>query len=279
MHAVPGRSRARWNPNCPATASNPYAYLGTLPVKIFLVVLAAVVVATLAAVGMLGMHRSEPVGEATRETRAVSGFNRISISGLADVELRQGSTEGVTIDAPASLQRRIRTEVRDHTLVISMSRQRNWFDWSQWAHRTHSPRVTIDLIQLERLESSGATKIVADKLRADNLRLEFAGACTLRIADLQAGKLVLAGSGAIKAQLAGKVTEQSIELSGAGSYDAANLISDKVAVQVSGAGKAIVNAASSLSVELSGAGLVEYLGDPKIKQEVSGIGKIRRRDV
>ncbi len=251
---------------------------GVLFVKIFLVSLGALVLATLAAIALLAFGRHEAANDVQTESRVVQGFSRVSIIGLADVELRQGGTEGVTIDAPKSLLRRIRTEVHDRTLTITMTRQRSWLDWTEWTHHQHSPRVTIDFIQLERLESSGATKIVADNLRSDELRLDFAGACSLRVKNLQATKLFLEGSGAIKAQLAGKVTEQRIELSGAGSYDAPDLVSDKASVEVSGAGKAIVNATSTLSVDLSGAGLVEYLGDPKLTQEISGIGRIRRRE-
>ena len=54
-------------------------------------------------------------------------------------------------------------------------------------------------------------------------------------------------------------------------------LAGNVAVQVSGAGKAIVNARTLLKAEISGAGLVEYAGNPRLEQEVSGIGKIRRR--
>jgi hypothetical protein len=94
---------------------------------------------------------------------------------------------------------------------------------------------------------------------------------------LQATRLRLDGAGAIKAEIAGRVAEQSIDLSGAGSYQAVDLISDNVAVQVSGAGKAIVNAKTLLKADISGAGLVEYAGNPRLEQEISGIGKIRRR--
>src|SRR5450755_2033308 len=39
--------------------------------------------------------------EAIRETRAVSGFNKIEIEGQANVILRQGTAEGLTLDASA----------------------------------------------------------------------------------------------------------------------------------------------------------------------------------
>jgi hypothetical protein len=88
----------------------------------------------------------------------------------------------------------------------------------------------------------------------------------------------LEGSGATKVELTGKVGVQVVDLSGAGSYLARGLESDRVEVHVSGAGKAFVNAKTSLAVEISGAGLVEYSGNPKLEQDISGVGKVRRRE-
>jgi hypothetical protein len=69
-----------------------------------------------------------------------------------------------------------------------------------------------------------------------------------------------------------------VDLSGAGSYAALDLESDRVEVTVSGAGKAYINAKTSLSVDISGAGLVEYVGNPKLRQQITGVGKVRRRE-
>jgi hypothetical protein len=215
--------------------------------------------------------------DVVRETRAVSGFSRIEIDGQADITLRQGATEGLTLEATAQGLKQIRTEVRGRTLRISLVDQSHWWQWMTGGSATRTPRIAIDLIQIERIEAAGAVNIVADTLKANELRLDFAGACKLKIGDLQATRLRLDGAGAIKAEISGKVAEQSIDLSGAGSYQAVDLISDNVAVQVSGAGKAIVNAKTLLKADISGAGLVEYTGNPRLEQEISGIGKIRRR--
>lgn len=212
-----------------------------------------------------------------RETRAASGFSRIQIDGQADITLRQGTTEGVTLEATAQGLKQIRTEVRGRTLRIGMVDQSHWWQWITGGSATRTPRITINLIQLERIEAAGAVNIVADSLKANELRLDFAGACKLKIGDLQATKLRLDGAGAVKAEIAGNVVEQSIDLSGAGSYQAADLVSDNVDLQVSGAGKAIVNARTLLKADISGAGLVEYGGNPRVEQDISGIGKIRRR--
>ena len=47
---------------------------------------------------------------------------------------------------------------------------------------------------------------------------------------------------------------------------------------MSGAGKVFVNAARTLKVSISGAGTVDYLGDPKVTQEISGMGRVKRRE-
>jgi hypothetical protein len=246
--------------------------------KIFVIVIVGVIIATLAAVATLATtRRHAPVGESQRETRVLTGFSRIEIVGMADVRLRQGTTEGATVEATGQLLPRIRTEVRDRTLFIDVAQERQWSDWMHWSGSRRTPRVTVDFIKLERLESAGAVKIVAESIRADELRLDFSGASSVRIANLQASGLRLEGSGATKAELAGKVGTQFVDLSGAGSYSATGLESDRAEVHVSGAGKAFVNAKTSLAVEISGAGLVEYLGDPKLEQDISGVGKVRRR--
>jgi hypothetical protein len=216
--------------------------------------------------------------EAQREMRALSSFNRVEIIGAAEVVLRQGKTEGATVEAPAGLLPHILTMVRSRTLYIDISQHRRWSDWTHMFGAQPPTRVTVDFIRLDSIEAGGAIKLSADGLRADDLQLDFSGASTVKISNLQASKLSFEGSGATKVDLSGKVVSQAVELSGAGAYSAMALQSDRAEVHVSGAGKAYVNVKTSLTVEISGAGLVEYSGNPKLEQDITGIGKVRRRE-
>jgi hypothetical protein len=206
-----------------------------------------------------------------------TGFHRVEINGQAKITLVQGSAEGVTIDAPAAALARIRTEVHGETLVVDVVEARSVWQWFSGRGAGRTPHVTIRVRELDRITAAGAVTLDADSLRSNNLFLDFEGACTLRLTDLQATSLRLDGSGATKVEIGGKVARQKIDLSGAGSYQAERLVSDEAVVDVSGAGKAVVNASHSLSVDISGAGKVEYLGDPQLKQSISGIGKVERR--
>lgn len=257
------------NPSPPCAASNGYHRHPEAAVKTLLI--AVTVLCASFAPGP--SHAADVV----RETRAAAGFSRIQIDGQADITLVQGATEGITLEATAQGLKQIQTDVRGRTLRIGMVDQGHWWQWITGGAATRTPKITINLIQLERIEAAGAVNIVADSLKANELRLDFAGACKVKIADLQANKLRLDGAGAVKAEIAGKVADQDIDLSGAGSYQAADLISDNIGLRVSGAGKAIVNAKTLLKADISGAGLVEYSGNPRLEQEITGIGKIRRR--
>ena len=216
--------------------------------------------------------------ELQHETRAAAGFHRLSIDGQVNVTLVQGATEDVTIEAAAGALSRIHTDVHGGTLSVEAEGSHSMWQWFSGRGAGPTPRITIHLRDLDRIEAAGAVTLDAEALQTADLRIDFAGACNLKVQNLQGTSLRLDGSGATKVELAGKVSRQRVDLSGAGSYQAERLVSSDASVSVSGAGKAVVNATNTLAVEISGAGKVEYVGDPKLRQSITGIGKVVRRD-
>ena len=67
-------------------------------------------------------------------------------------------------------------------------------------------------------------------------------------------------------------------ISGAGEYRGARLVSQNATVTVAGAGQVVIHAVKTLNATISGAGSVDYIGDPKVTERVSGAGRVRRRD-
>jgi hypothetical protein len=216
-------------------------------------------------------------GELTSEQLALPPFTRLEISGVADIALVQGATEGVTLEVPAKQRPRVRAEVRDGTLRIVNNASGGLLDFL-FGGGTRPIKATIAFRTLEGVDISGAVKLRADGWKADKLTLSISGEATIAIAGLDARELAIAASGAVKADVSGRATDQRIAISGAGTYRAAGLASDNARVAVSGAGKVVVNASKILKVAISGAGSVEYLGDPKVTQDVSGVGRVRRRE-
>jgi hypothetical protein len=46
---------------------------------------------------------------------------------------------------------------------------------------------------------------------------------------------------------------------------------------VEGAGNAVVQTSDALDATLSGAGNVQYIGDPKVTQNVTGVGVVHKK--
>lgn len=246
-----------------------------LPLVVVACVIVAAVLAWLVVQRMFRASADEPAGPAVAETRTPGEFTKIDVSGHMDVEIVQGDRHEVVVEASAGDQRRITTEVAGGTLRITTSKAHGWRAM-HGADRV--PRVVVRAPAIESIALAGAVRLTSPSLTVPSLRIAASGTTSIRMDALKADSLRLAGSGAVKAELAGQVTDQSISLSGAGVVRAPQLASENAKVSVSGAGSVIVNAAKTLRVSLSGAGSVEYLGNPEVKQSVSGLGRVKRRD-
>jgi hypothetical protein len=244
-----------------------------------IVVPLAVLLALLLAAGAawLVLNRGVGGGGATAaEHRAVDPFTKIEVDGQADVTLVQGPQEALVIEAPHRQLKTVRTEVRDGTLVVSTDDARRW--WSGLFGRgPRTPRITVTFRELDTLRATGAVKVRTDRLQAGRMTVAVTGAAALKLTGLAVDELAFAGSGAVKAEVAGHATTQKVTISGAGDYRGAGLASEHATVTVSGAGRVVVNAAKTLQVGLSGAGSVEYIGEPELTQQVRGAGRVKRR--
>jgi hypothetical protein len=223
-------------------------------------------------------HPAENRGSAVvvSQNRTLPPFSRVIVEGMVDIELIQGPDEGITIEAPGRATGGVKAEVRDGTLTVESSGREGWFGGAFGGTRT--ARVVVRFRTLEHVRASGAVKIHADDIKAGALGIDLTGASSIAIGRLVADSLAVSGSGAMKAEIAGRAARQTIDISGAGAYRAADFLTDAATVSVSGAGKVTVNVARTLDVRISGAGAVDYLGDPKVREEVSGVGRVRRRD-
>ena len=245
----------------------------TLRTLLFLLALVAFCGTTAAA---LAASR-EPASGETR-TVSVAGFHKLRVDGDAVVMLVAGTTETLTVSVPERQRKDIRIEIdEDGLLRIRTRYEHGWWDHLFFGAPRKTPRLTLVYRNLDSIELTGAVKLVGTDLRSPRLDIAVSGAASLQLAGVQTDALRLDGSGAVKARLAGHATSQQIIISGAGKYDAPTLVSDEARVQVAGAGKVIVQANRTLDVNLSGAAKVEYLGDPRVIQHISGAGKVQRR--
>jgi len=240
-----------------------------------LALLAAVLVA-LAAAWFTLAGKGAGGERVTTEAPPVGPFTRVGLNGYAELVLVQGDRESVTIESSPRATARIRVRSADGRLSIDAVEDRPW--WRFLAHGTpRPPRITVHFRNLESLDVAGAVKVAAASIETQRLAIEASGATSVKVDALRAQSLSFSGSGAVKGEFAGALDDQSIAIAGAGDYRASGLESQTARIAVSGAGRAVVRVAKSLDAEISGAGSIEYIGDPVVRDRISGAGKITRR--
>ncbi len=206
--------------------------------------IALLVPAIAAAVALSGCIGVDAGPTATDE-RDVAAFTRIKAEDEVDVNVRAGEPRRLTVRAGEKVIGDVRTEVRDGTLYVSYD-----------GPSIRKGRLSVDVAapRVEALAISGSADVFADALAGDALDIRVSGA----------GDITAKGH-------AGRLT---VDVSGSGDADLADLEADEARVDLSGAGDADVRAARRLDADVSGAGDLAYRGSPELTHHVTGSGDI-----
>jgi hypothetical protein len=217
-----------------------------------------------------GGEQVQGSGAIRKQAREVAHFNGLSVAVPAQVELRLGNTEGVTIETDDNLLPLVETVVVDGTLQIRPARKHITL-------QARTLKIVVQARSVERLAVAGSGSIDADALRGAKLQFDIGGSGSIKVKGIEAEAVAVSvgGSGDLKAG-SGVARRLSISIGGSGDVDLGQLQSDTVSVSVAGSGAATVWAREALSMTIAGSGDVNYYGDPKVSKSVVGSGAARR---
>ena len=185
-------------------------------------------------------------GDMVTESRSVSNFDSISLSGSGDVIINQDGEESLTIETDDNVMQYITSEVRGGTLHLGT----------------------------ENLTSGSPTRLVFTVGVDDLTGLSISGSGNIKADGIQTDRLDVGVSGSGDLELEGEATRQEIDISGSGKYRGGNLRSETADISVSGSGDVTVWAIDSLDVSVSGSGSVDYYGSPAVNSSTSGSGNV-----
>jgi hypothetical protein len=205
------------------------------------------------------------------EKRELPPFHSVDFRGVGRLILEAGDVPSVEVTAEQSLLSRIRTEVSDGVLIITI---RWWFGLLFRAWDLRSLEVRLRLKELRRLSMSGAGTVESNgRLSCEELDLRLSGAGRMSL-ELQSRRVRVLLSGAGSVELSGQAEELELQLSGAGSIQAERLASKRARVRSSGAGQCRLQVAETLEATLSGVSSVLYRGSPRVESRISGVGRL-----
>jgi len=206
-------------------------------------------------------------GHVISRNKEVKDFTRLVITGNFNVYLVPSTPSTLRMEMDENLFDNVKVIEQGSTLRI---------DTRLNVLQAHEKNLYIGVHDLDKIELSGAIKMVADSvLHSEALNIQVSRAAKLDLG-IESRKLRIDLSGASECELRGKSDDFRIQISGAGSINAFELIAKTVKVELSGAGNARVNAKDDLDVNISGVGSVRYRGEPEIHKNISGLGTLKR---
>jgi hypothetical protein len=206
------------------------------------------------------------------ETREIAPFDGIELKGTGTLHVAQDPQVSLRIEADEDTLDKIVTEVEGNRLVIRF----RWLD-ALLAFRPLGPvdiYVSTPELRVVKIAGSGrlegVTPVTTDRLY---LSVTGSGKVVLHVdtPDLHAS---VSGSGDF--DLSGRAARQEISISGAGDYLASGLATESTDIQITGSGRAQLQASERLDITISGSGRIEYAGAATVSQRVSGSGTVVR---
>jgi hypothetical protein len=207
-------------------------------------------------------------GKVVTETREVSGFTRVLVTGSGQAEITIGDSDSLVIEAEDNILPLIESSVLNGTLTIGLQPNTS-------ISTMRGIRYTITVQSLTDVETSGSTDItVTNTARTDAFSASTSGSGAIKLTDVQAKILTVQTSGSGNINAAGKVDKASIATSGSGNFNGGDLQCASATATTSGSGNVTLWVTGSLTARTSGSGNVRYYGQPSVSRSESGSGRV-----
>lgn len=186
-------------------------------------------------------------GNIKTESRQVSGFSSVEVSGSAKLIVEQGAVESLSVTADDNLLQYLTSEVNGSKLTLGTK-----------GNTSISPTApityTLSVKKLNEIGASGSVNVDAKGIQTDSLAVAVSGSANISIS--------------------GQSPDQKIAISGSADYQAGNFNTKDTSISISGSAKAVVAVSDRLDVKVSGSGDVRYIGKPEVTKDISGAGSV-----
>ena len=190
-------------------------------------------------------------GPTTTETRSVSNFNKVRVSGSASVHITRGNAFLVQVKGYSNLLPYFETALNGSTLEL------HYRDGVSVSN--NNIEVFITMPEITSLRSSGSTTAdIKGPFDSDVLDVNISGS----------GNVLIEGA---------VVNQFRLSVSGSGNLNAFGMVAIRADIDISGNGKTEVTVTDHLNVDISGSAVVYYKGTPTIESDISGSGKLISR--
>jgi len=221
-------------------------------------------------IGDIQAQRVVGSGNQISEDRSISGVSRVELAIPADLEIKQGSVEALTVQGDDNVLPLLVTDVIGGKLTIRYESQVE-------VSTNQRPRIGLTVKDLRglQLSSSGSVKVASITTGDFDLNLSSSG--DIDIQGLQVDKITthLSSSGDITIQ--GTANQLELDVSSSGSFQAGDLEVQDADVNLTSSGDVTLWVVNVLQAKISSSGNVHYYGNPIVRQSITSSGELISR--
>lgn len=206
------------------------------------------------------------------ESRQVSKFHSVRLTGPMNVQLIQGADNALEIEAEENIIPYIETNVDEGKLTIK---------YKDGVHINNREDITVrvTLPQLQGADITGSGDITSEtKLTgSDEIELAITGSGNMNLElDAPSVEAKITGSGDIF--LSGQTRDIECTSTGSGKIDATALKAENAVVKTLGSGEVHVFASIKLDATVNGSGDITYKGGASVNSKIHGSGTVKAID-
>ena len=209
-------------------------------------------------------------GGTVKEKIDLPTITGIGLGISADVYLKQGSSQEITIEGQKNIIDNIKREVKGQSWSIE-------FDKDAYDYKDVKIYITLKTLESVSIGGSGSITGEGKFSNLGNLDIAIGGSGDIEL-DVDARDINCSIGGSGEIVLEGSGDDLAISIGGSGDVEAYDLSVKKCKISSAGSGDIRVNVSDRLDVSMVGSGDVSYKGNPKISKSIVGSGDIEKAD-
>ena len=209
-----------------------------------------------------------------RETRNLDSFSGISVSSGVDAKLIKGNTNEIQITVKGIELERIKTQIKNDVLVVSVKNKRSWF--SRWNKKDIDVVITYS-DDLDRIAASSGSNLYSDHtLVTEDLEIDASSGAHIDV-EVDAQDVDIDISSGSVVDLRGTGSSVYVDSSSGSSLRAYDLVTDRLNTEGSSGSSVQITVLNNLKVDVSSGASVQYRGNPENKDiDKSSGGSVRQ---
>lgn len=195
-------------------------------------------------------------------------IQRIELAESANVTIRYGTEQNITVNGPSNIIDILNTNVNGNRWII---------DFGEHCAEDYYLNIYITIPVIEEVDLSGAGDIhVLDMISTENFDMSISGSGNIRLNQLiglERLRASISGSGnIIGSETNANVQNLDVFISGSGNFQGFDFMFHNTDVNISGSGNVETFTHDYLNVRISGSGNVIYKGYPSTNTNITGSG-------